>query len=301
MGFIKNFVAASAFSLLAGCTAHLPEPEVPKPKPTYSYNNVNLDIESKKDAEASVVKIKALQRWTIDIVCQQLFDLEEGYIAEGVGSASVVREDDNYQYLFTAYHVVNTEDGELCKQGICMPLKMCGEKAGEIKIKVFDKNINLELLTYDKQLDVAYLKTAKTPELHTFEGGIGDSDKLDTGNFLYSVSYPNGLDKLLTEGIVSSKTGSFYFWPINAPLKKYNEFTNTVPISPGSSGGAIFAIREDEPFKGKLNLVGIITGYIKPPAQNFNFATRINDVMRMVEKYEKTQKEKVIEEKTASE
>lgn len=102
----------------------------------------------------------------------------------------------------------------------------------------------------DEALDLCRLSV---PELNAPAVAIGTVEGLRTGQRVYAVGAPMGLDLTISEGIVSS-------------LRNVDEGTviqTTAPISPGSSGGGLFDV------SGRL--VGIMT-FQHRYGQNLNFA-----------------------------
>lgn len=103
---------------------------------------------------------------------------------------------------------------------------------------------------YDQGRDLAVIQVTPAPST-VLE--VGDSDKLQVGDKIVAVGSPLGLQNTMSEGIVSAlRNGVIQI---------------SAPISPGSSGGAVF----DE--HGKV--VGISAAQMVA-GQNLNFAIPIN-------------------------
>jgi serine protease Do len=101
---------------------------------------------------------------------------------------------------------------------------------------------------------------------------LGDSDRIEVGDFVIAIGNPFGLGQTVTSGIVSalSRTG----------LGKhgYEDFIQTdASINPGNSGGALVNL------KGQL--LGINTAIISPGGGNvgIGFAVPINMARRVME------------------
>lgn len=106
------------------------------------------------------------------------------------------------------------------------------------------------VLAFDRARDVAVLKLsapARTP-LH-----LGDSGKVEVGEKIVAIGSPLGLENTLSEGIVSGMR--------NGVIQMSS------PISPGSSGGAVF--------DRYGNVIGISVATVAA-GQNLNFAVPIN-------------------------
>lgn len=119
------------------------------------------------------------------------------------------------------------------------------------------------VVSYDKDADLAVLK------LQGFYGNnmvkLGDSDSLQIGDSVVAIGSPVGYKNSVSTGIVSS------FRP--GQMRTGNDIQISCPISPGSSGGALF------------NMYGEVIGITyagRTDAQNLNFAIPINDVKEML-------------------
>lgn len=106
------------------------------------------------------------------------------------------------------------------------------EEADEIIVKLHDRReFKAKLVGSDKRTDVALLKVEST-NLPTLK--IGDSSKLQVGEWVLAIGSPFGLESSATAGIVSA-TGR------NLPTDSYVPFIQTdVAINPGNSGGPLF-------------------------------------------------------------
>lgn len=127
------------------------------------------------------------------------------------------------------------------------------ENAQEVAVTLKDgRRFNAQLVGSDPGTDIALVKIP-ADELTALE--IGDSDKLEVGDFVVAIGNPFGLGQTVTSGIVSALGRS----GIN--LKGYEDFIQTdASINPGNSGGALVDL------KGRL--VGINTAIIGPSGGN---------------------------------
>lgn len=132
---------------------------------------------------------------------------------------------------------------------------------------VVEKNYKLEVISenntkyqvegiigYNKKKDIAILKLSDSKNLKALD----TKDTLSVGDDVIAIGSPLGLKNTVSNGILSG-----YF---QDAIKVYQ---HTAPISPGSSGGALFDAR------GKL--VGITYASIDE-GQNINFAIPIKQV-----------------------
>jgi len=106
------------------------------------------------------------------------------------------------------------------------------------------------VVSYDAVRDVAVIKLASPPKTVL---QLGDSDTVTVGEKVVAIGSPLGLENTLSEGIVSGM--------------RDGRIQMSVPISPGSSGGAVFDS------SGKV--IGISVSTILA-GQNLNFAVPIN-------------------------
>jgi len=117
-----------------------------------------------------------------------------------------------------------------------------------------------EVLDYDEATDLAVLRAhiKKTPFLR-----LGDSDKINVGEDVYTIGAPIGLESTVSKGIISQLRSVYGIKLIQTDA----------PISPGSSGGPLL--------NSDLSVIGINVAYIKG-AQELNFAVPVNYVKQML-------------------
>jgi len=129
-------------------------------------------------------------------------------VPRSLGSGFILSSDG---YILTNYHVVKGADE------IIVRLK----NRSEYKAK---------LIGDDKKTDLALLKIdAKGLPAVT----LGDSDKLEPGQWVFAIGSPFGFNYSVTKGIVSALNRSL-------PNESYVPFIQTdVPINPGNSGGPL--------------------------------------------------------------
>lgn len=93
------------------------------------------------------------------------------------------------------------------------------------------KEYKAELVGIDETTDVALLKINKSG---TPAAELGDSDKLEVGNWVLAIGSPFGFDYTATAGIVSAVSRSL-------PDGTYVPFIQTdAAVNPGNSGGPLF-------------------------------------------------------------
>ena len=137
---------------------------------------------------------------------------------EGLGSGFFVNPDG---YLITNFHVIEGET--------------------EISVEVYsqDSNGQLDRDTYKQVRIVAINKFHDLALLHIEDKNapkfkyltLGSSDALNVGDSVFAVGSPMGLERTVTEGIVSTKTRE---------LEGELYLQTTTQINPGNSGGPLF-------------------------------------------------------------
>jgi len=129
--------------------------------------------------------------------------------AQAMGSGFIISQDG---YIVTNTHVV--------------------DNASKIKVTLNNKReLTAKVVGKDKYSDVALLKVEATglPMVN-----LGDSDKLEVGQWVVAIGAPFGLDHSATQGIVSALSRSL-------PDGTYVPFIQTdVAVNPGNSGGPLF-------------------------------------------------------------
>jgi serine protease Do len=134
------------------------------------------------------------------------------------------------------------------------------EKADEISVTLLDKEeFKAEVVGTDPKTDIALIKIKADKNLLFVN--LGDSERLEIGEWVLAIGNPFGLGHTVTTGIVSAKGRIIGSGP-------YDDFIQTdASINPGNSGGPLFNL------KGEV--VGINTAIIQG-GQGIGFATPIH-------------------------
>ena len=162
---------------------------------------------------------------------------------QSAGSGVIV--DAKNGYIITNHHVV--------------------ENASEITITLLDnRSFTAKVIGSDEGADVAVLQ-AKQPNLIAM--ALGDSTRLEVGDYVVAIGNPFGLQHTVTAGIVSAlgRTG------INPD--GYEDFIQTdASINPGNSGGALVNLRGE--------LIGVNSAILSRSGGNIGigFAIPVNMV-----------------------
>ncbi|MGE5247097.1 MAG: DegQ family serine endoprotease [Verrucomicrobiota bacterium] len=154
-----------------------------------------------------------------------------------LGSGFIVSDDG---YILTNNHVV--------------------DKADEVTVTLLDKEeFRAKVVGTDPKTDIALIKISAPKKLPYVK--LGDSEKLEVGEWVIAIGNPFGLGHTVTAGIVSAKGRIIGSGP-------YDDFIQTdASINPGNSGGPLFNL------KGEV--VGINSAIIQG-GQGIGFATPIS-------------------------
>jgi len=133
------------------------------------------------------------------------------------------------------------------------------EKADEVTVTLLDKEqFKAKVVGTDPKIDIALIKIDAKKKLTYVV--LGNSDKLEVGEWVVAIGNPFGLGHTVTAGIVGAKGRIIGSGP-------YDDFIQTdASINPGNSGGPLFDL------KGEV--VGINTAIIQG-GQGIGFATPI--------------------------
>jgi len=118
------------------------------------------------------------------------------------------------------------------KEGYIITNNHVVEKADEIKVKLADeREFSAKIIGRDAKTDLALIKI--DPDRALVPLPLGDSDKLEVGEWVVAIGNPFGLGNTVTAGIVSAK-----YRQIGAG--SYDNFIQTdASINPGNSGGPL--------------------------------------------------------------
>jgi len=174
---------------------------------------------------------------------------------EGLGSGVILTPDG---YIVTNNHVV--------------------EGATAVRVTLADKReFKAKVIGADPKADIAVIKIDAT-NLPVVT--VGDSSKIQVGDYALAIGNPFGVGQTVTMGIVSA-TGRSHLG-----IEEYEDFIQTdAPINPGNSGGALVNDRGE--------LIGINTAIIAHGSsgnQGIGFAVPVNMARNVMEQLVKTGK-----------
>jgi serine protease Do len=138
----------------------------------------------------------------------------------GLGSGFFINEDG---YLITNFHVIEGESQ--------ISLEVYLRRNNQLERTIYKQ---VRIVAMNKFQDLALLKVEDKDAPKFSSVALGDADALAVGERVFAIGSPLGLERTVTEGIVSTKTrqmqGELYL-------------QTTAQINPGNSGGPLFNMR----------------------------------------------------------
>ena len=138
----------------------------------------------------------------------------------GLGSGFIINQDG---FLITNFHVIEGETQ--------ISVEVYHQKDGQLERKAYKE---VHIIAINKFQDIALLKIDDKDAPKFVRVLLGDSDALSEGDSVFAIGSPLGLERTVTEGILSTKTremeGELYL-------------QTTAQINPGNSGGPLFNLR----------------------------------------------------------
>ena len=140
--------------------------------------------------------------------------------------------------------------------------------AESIQVKLSNEVIyDAKIVGSDPKSDIAVIKISAKEPLPI--AVLGDSDKLQVGQWAIAIGNPFGLDRTVTVGVVSATGRS------NMGIETYENFIQTdASINPGNSGGPLLNVNGE--------VIGINTAIVAA-GQGIGFAIPVNMAKQVVE------------------
>jgi serine protease Do len=135
----------------------------------------------------------------------------------GLGSGFIINEDG---FLMTNFHVIEGETE--------ISVEVYHQKGGELTRKVYKQ---VRIIAVNKFGDLALLQIEDKDAPKFKYVVIGNADALAVGERVFAIGSPMGLERTVTEGILSTKT---------RPMGGELYLQTTAQINPGNSGGPLF-------------------------------------------------------------
>jgi serine protease Do len=138
----------------------------------------------------------------------------------GLGSGFIINPDG---FLITNFHVIEGETQ--------ISVEIFFQRDGQLMRRFYKQ---VQIIAINKFADLALLRIIDKDAPRFPSVVLGDSDSLAVGDRVFAIGSPLGLERTVTEGIVSTKTremdGTLYL-------------QTTAQINPGNSGGPLFNMR----------------------------------------------------------
>lgn len=138
----------------------------------------------------------------------------------GLGSGFFINEDG---YLITNFHVIEGETQ--------ISVEVYAQRGGQLERHSYKQ---VRIIAMNKFADLTLLKVEDSGAPKFAPVVLGESDSMAVGDHVFAIGSPLGLERTVTEGILSTKTremqGELYL-------------QTTAQINPGNSGGPLFNLK----------------------------------------------------------
>jgi serine protease Do len=135
----------------------------------------------------------------------------------GLGSGFILNEDG---YLMTNFHVIEGETE--------ISVEVYHQKDGQLDRETY-KQVKIVAINKFQDLALLHIEDKNAPKFKSIT--LGNSDALNVGDGVFAIGSPLGLERTVTQGILSTKTrqmeGQLYL-------------QTSAQINPGNSGGPLF-------------------------------------------------------------
>ncbi len=206
-----------------------------------------------REAEPAVVHIR-----TVRIVADPFEQLLHEFFgeplprSEGIGSGFIIRSDG---YILTNSHVI--------------------EGARRIRVELHDKSeFTAKVVGIDPWFDLAVIKVDAQKRLPTLK--LGDSDKVEVGDWAIAIGNPFGLGQTVTIGFINAKEREFE--SVEGRRSVHSYLQTSALINPGNSGGPLLNLNGE--------VIGVNTFIYNPSGERvgigIGFAIPINTVKALL-------------------
>lgn len=159
----------------------------------------------------------------------------------GLGSGFFLNEEG---YLITNFHVTEGETQ--------ISIEVYHQRGGQLERKVYKQ---VRIVAMNKFEDICLLQIEDKDAPAFAWVPLGDSDSVAVGERVFAIGSPLGLERTVTEGIVSTKTRQF-----QGDLY----MQTTAQINPGNSGGPLFNLRGEVIGVNNMKMFGEGLGFAIP-------------------------------------
>ena len=167
-------------------------------------------------------------------------------IETGIGSGLIISKDG---YILTNQHVINNASS--------ITVNIAGDGKYTARVVGQDYELDLAILKIQAKKDLAYVK-------------LGDSSKIQAGEWVVAIGNPYGLDHTVTAGVISAMGR-----PMQIEDRVYKNLIQTdAAINPGNSGGPLLNTSGE--------VIGINTA-VNAQAQGIGFAISVNTAKDVID------------------
>ncbi|HEY4186595.1 MAG TPA: trypsin-like peptidase domain-containing protein [Polyangia bacterium] len=279
---VLALVACAAVAAPA-CTEAAAAPSAPPAQPAAITPKVEKPAEARVLSNAFATTAKALRPSVVRI------DVESGPPRMARGGRGKPNMPDDVPDIFKHFFDMEPGDGPGLQPGGGMRhgtgsgivIDMAGdivtnrhvvEDASKVTITLWDgTELPAKVVGADPRTDVAVVRLEKVPH-GLIAARLGDSEKLEVGEWVLAIGSPLGLDQTVTAGIVSGKGRAGR--RIHMSGDRVRAYIQTdAKINPGNSGGPLVNLDAE--------VVGINTLINAGPGGAYGFAIPINEVRRV--------------------
>lgn len=221
-----------------------------------------------KAVEEAIVKVNNYQE--VATQSSSSNDIYGYFFGFGNGSSSQQQSEPTIKLYGTGSGVIITTDGYIITNSHVV------ENAAKISVIVTDsvtgedgEELEATVVGRDSSTDLAVLKVERNEAFTA--ASIGDSDALEIGQTVCAIGNPAGLDKTITQGIISGLNRHY----ANDDGYELSSIQTDTAINPGNSGGGLFDMYG--------NVVGIVNSkIIAQYTENLGFAITINEAKPII-------------------
>lgn len=159
----------------------------------------------------------------------------------GLGSGFFLSQDG---YLITNFHVIEGETQ--------ISVEVYHQRGGQLERATYRK---VRIVAMNKFQDLTLLKIEEKDAPKFVPVALGDADTLAVGETVFAIGSPLGLERTVTEGILSTKTRQMF---------GHLYLQTTAQINPGNSGGPLFNLRGEVVGVTNMKIFGEGIGFAIP-------------------------------------
>lgn len=283
---LGRFARGSALLALfagAGCTAATAAPAPAPSQPATVTPKMEKPAEARVLSSAFAATAKALRPSVVRI------DVESGPPRVARGERRRQNVPDDLPDIFRHFFDVDPGDGPamppgggarhgtgsgiiIDQAGNIVTNRHVVEDASKVTVTLWDgTEVPAKVVGADPRTDVAVVRLEKVPRTLT-AARLGDSEKLEVGEWVLAIGSPLGLEQTVTAGIVSGmgRAGR----RVHMSGDRVRSYIQTdAKINPGNSGGPLVNLDAE--------VVGINTLINAGPGGAYGFAIPINEVRRV--------------------